>query len=77
MSNGKAVLKQIKTSMQDEFKKNDIIAEVTFASATLFSIFCEDAADFTKAKALMAAANQDFNSEDSDPEIGFFAYYNL
>lgn len=71
------MLNQIKAKMEAQFAKSGIAAEITFASKTMFSLFCEDAGQFVKAKQILDAANQSYESEDCDPEIGFFAYYNF
>lgn len=69
------MLNTIKEKMEKAFKKEGVAAEVTFISAAMFSIFCEDAAQFVKAKQILDASKQKYDSEDCDPEIGFFAYY--
>lgn len=69
------MLDSIKFKMEATFANEGIIAEVTFARSDMFSIFCEDATNYAKAKELMAKANQVFDGESCDDEIGFVAYY--
>lgn len=69
------MLDSIKAKMENELAKSGVVAEITFARRDMFSVFCEDAAHFVKAKGIFDAAGQYFDSEDCDPEIGFFAYY--
>jgi hypothetical protein len=70
-------LDQIKARMEAEFARQGVTAEVTFISSKMFSILCDDAAQFAKAKAMMKAANQWLDSEECDDEIGHCAYYNF
>ena len=69
------MLNAIKAKMEAQFKVEGIIAEVTFISAKMFSILCDDAAQFVKAKQIMDAAGQNYDSEECDEECGFCAYY--
>lgn len=69
------MLNSIKTKMETELAKAGVQAEITFARKDMFSVFCEDAGHFVKAKGIFDAAGRQFDSEDCDPEIGFFAYY--
>ena len=71
------MLDTIKKQMQAAFAKEGIAAEVTFIGSTMFSVFCECAAQYEKAKQIMSQAKQVFDSEDYDPEIGHFAYYSF
>lgn len=69
------MLNTIKAKLENLFAREGVVAEVTFINAQSFSVFCEDAAQFVKAKTLLDLAKQQYESEDCDPEIGFFAYY--
>ena len=71
------MLDAIKTQMEAAFAREGVTAEVTFASRSMFSVFCECAAHYAKAKQILAQARQNLDSEDCDPEIGFFAYYSF
>lgn len=68
-------LNQVKTQMEQQFAREGVAAEVTFISSTMFSVLCEDGAQFVKAKQILDAARQQYDSEDCDDEIGFCAYY--
>lgn len=70
-------LTAIKTKLEALFSKEGVAAEVTFINASQFSVFCEDAAQFVAAKNLLDLANQNYDSEACDAEIGFFAYYSF
>ena len=71
------VLNQVKAKLEQQFAREGVAAEVTFISARMFSVFCDEAGQFVKAKQLMAAANQAYDSENCDDELGFCAYYNF
>lgn len=72
------MLKMIAARMESEFKKHGITAEITFISASSFSLLVEDAAQFQAAKKIVAMLNTvQFESEVADDECGHFAYYNF
>lgn len=68
------MLNRIKAKMEQALKAEGIAAEVTFCRENMLSIFCECPAQFCKAKQIMSGAAE-YDSEDCDPEIGFFAYF--
>ena len=68
-------LNQIKAKMEQQFSREGVTAEVTFISSTMFSVLCDDGAEFVKAKQILDAAGQDYDSEDCDEECGFCAHY--
>lgn len=68
-------LNQIKAKMEQQFCREGVVAEVTFISSRMFSVLCDDGAQFVKAKQLMDAASQQYDSEECDDECGFCAYY--
>lgn len=70
-------LNTIKAKMERQFSTEGIAAEVTFINDKMFSVLCDDGAQFVRMKQIMAAANQAFDSEDCDPECGYCAYYNF
>lgn len=65
------MLNQIKAKMESQLGHG---VEVTFISATMFSILCDDAAQFAKVKEIMSRIST--AQFDSDDECGHCAYYN-
>lgn len=68
------MIKQIASKIEQTLKSEKINAEVTFCRANMFSVFCEDAAQFCKAKQILSKS-ANFDSEEHDSELGFFAYF--
>ena len=68
------MIKTIANKMEQALKCNGITAEITFCRGNMFSVFCENAADFLKAKNILSMSAK-FDSEDCDPEVGFFGYF--
>lgn len=72
------LLNQIKAKFEAQLQRQGVTAELTFINGSAFSLFCEDAAQFVKAKQILDGVNNaTYESEDCDPEIGFFAYYSF
>ncbi|QSL63963.1 hypothetical protein G0D86_29695 (plasmid) [Burkholderia multivorans] len=68
------MLNAIKAKMEAALANDGIAAEVTFCRKNMLSVFCEDAAQFCKAKGILSQAAK-YEGEDCDPEIGFVAYF--
>jgi len=72
-----AAIKQIESKFAAQLARDGVTAEITFCHANMFSLCVMAADQFAKAKQILAKlGNAKFDSEDcSDPECGFFAYY--
>lgn len=72
------MLNNIKAQFEAQLARAGVTAEVTFINDSSFSLFCEDASQFVKAKRIMSQVpNAKFDSEDCDDEIGHFAYFSF
>jgi len=68
------MLNTIKAKIEAQLAREGVAAEITFCRKDMLSAFCEDAVQFCKAKGILSQAAE-YDSEDCDPKIGFFAYF--
>lgn len=70
------MMKMIEAKFAAELQKHGITAEITFCRTDMFSVLVDDAAQFEKAKRILAGIPLAvFDGEDRDEECGHVAYY--